>query len=38
MKLVDDTIALEILPRNSISLLNYVDNDIYTYCVDRRMK
>jgi hypothetical protein len=30
-KFVDDTSALEIIPRNSISLLNFADSDIYMY-------
>jgi hypothetical protein len=31
IKFVDDTLALEILPRNSISLLNYVVMDIHEF-------
>ena len=38
IKFVDDTTALEIIPRNSVSLLNFVTNDIYTFSEDHRMK
>ena len=38
IKFVDDTTALEIIPKNSISLLNFAANDIHRFSVDRRMK
>ena len=38
IKFVDDTTALEIIPRNSASLLNFVTNDIYAFSEDHRMK
>ena len=38
IKLVDDTTALEIIPRNSISLLNFAANDIHRFSVDHRMR
>ena len=38
IKFVDDTSALEILPRNSISLLNYVVTDIYEFASSHNMK
>ena len=38
IKFVDDTTALEIIPRNSTSLLNFVTNDIYASSEDHRMK
>lgn len=37
-KFVDDTTALEIIPRNSISLLNYAASDIYNFAMDHNMK
>ena len=33
IKFVDETTALEIIPRNSASLLNFVTNDIYAFSV-----
>ena len=38
IKFVDDTSALEILPRNSISLLNYVVTDIHEFASSHNMK
>ena len=38
IKFVDDTIALEIIPRNSTSLLNFAANTIHRFSVDHRMK
>lgn len=38
IKFVDDTTALEIIPTNSASLLNFVTNDIYAFSEDHRMK
>ena len=38
IKFVDDTTALEIIPRNSASVLNFVANDIYAFSEDHRMK
>ena len=38
IKFVNDTTALEIIPRNSISLLNFAANDIHRFSVDHRMK
>jgi hypothetical protein len=38
IKFVDDTSALEILPRNSISLLNYVVMDIHEFASSHNMK
>ena len=38
IKFVDDTTALEIIPRNSDSLLNFATNDIYAFSEDHRMK
>lgn len=38
IKFVDDTTALEIIPRNSVSLLNFATNDIYAFSEDHRMK
>ena len=38
IKFVDDTSALEILPRNSISLLNYVATDIHEFASSHNMK
>ena len=35
---VDDTTASEILPRNSISLLDFAVRDIHDYCTDHKMK
>ena len=33
-----DTTALEMIPRNSVSLLNFATNDIYAFSEDHRMK
>ena len=38
IKFVDDTTALEILPRNGISLLNVAVNDIHKFSKERHMK
>ncbi len=38
IKFVDDTSALEILPRNLISLLNYVVTDIHEFASSHNMK
>ncbi len=38
IKFVDDSSALEILPRNSISLLNYVVTDIHEFASSHNMK
>ena len=38
IKFVDDTTALEILPRNGISLLNVAVNDIHNFSIDHNMK
>ena len=38
IKFVDDTTALEILPRNGISLLNVAVNDIHKFSVEHNMK
>ena len=38
VKFVDDTTALEILPRNGISLLNLVVNDIQNFSMNHNMK
>ena len=38
IKFVDDTSALEIIPRNSISLLNYTVSDIHNFSVAHNMK
>ena len=38
IKFVDDTTSLEIIPRNSINLLNFAANDIHSFSVDHRMK
>ena len=38
IKFVDDTTALEILPRNGISLLNVAVNDIYKFSIEHNMK
>jgi hypothetical protein len=37
-KFVDDTSALEIIPRNSISLLNFADSDIHVFANEHNMK
>ena len=38
IKFVDDTTALEILPRNGISLLNVTINDIHKFSIEHNMK
>ena len=38
IKFVDDTTALEIIPRNSVSSLNFATNNIYAFSDDHRMK
>ena len=38
IKFVDDTTALEILPRNDISLLNVAVNDIHKFSIEHNMK
>ena len=38
IKFVDDTTALEILPRNGISLLNVAVNDIHKFSIEHNMK
>jgi hypothetical protein len=37
-KFVDDTSALEIIPRNSISLLNFAVSEIHEFSNDHNMK
>ena len=37
-KYVDDTTAFEIIPRNSISMLDVVVREIHDYCIEHRMK
>ena len=37
-KYVDDTAVSEILPRNSISLLDFAVRDIHDYCTEHKMK
>ena len=38
VKFLDDTSAIEILPRNSISLLNSIVSDIYRFSMDHNMQ
>ena len=38
IKFVDDTTALEIIPRNSVSLLNFAANDIFEFSNEHKMK
>ena len=38
VKFVDDTSAIEILPRNSISLLNWIVSDIHKFSMDHNMR
>ena len=38
IKYVDDTSAIEILPRNSISLLNSAVSDIHQFAMDHNMR
>ena len=37
-KYVDDTIAIEIIPRNSISIRDFVVREIHDYCIEHKMK
>ena len=37
-KYVDDTIAFDIIPRNSISILDLVVREIHDYCIEHKMK
>ena len=37
-KYVDDTTVVEILPRNSISLLDFAVRDTHSFCIDRKVK
>ena len=37
-KYVDDTTAIEIIPRNSISMLDLVVREIHDYCIEHKMK
>ena len=37
-KYVDDTTAFEIIPRNSISILDLAVREIYDYCIEHKMK
>ena len=37
-KYVDDTIAFDIIPRNSISTLDLVVREIHDYCIEHNMK
>ena len=37
-KYVDDTTAFEIIPRNSISMLDVVVREIHDYSVEHKMK
>ena len=38
IEFVDDTTALEIIPRSSISLLNVVPSDIHNFTISHNMK
>ena len=38
VKFLDDTSAIEILPRNSISLLNSIVSDIHRFSMDHNMQ
>ena len=38
IKFVDDTTVLEIIPRNSISLLGFAANDIHRFSINHKMK
>ena len=38
IKYIDDTTALEIIPRNSPSLLNVVASDIHNFAIARDMR
>ena len=38
IKFVDDTSALEIIPRNAISLINTAVSDIHDFSIAHRMK
>ena len=37
-KYVDDTTAFEIIPRNSISMLDVVIREIHDYCIEHKMR
>ena len=37
-KYVDDTTLIEIIPRNSISILDLVVREIHDYCIEHKMK
>ena len=37
-KYVDDTTSIEIIPRNSISMLDIVVREIHDYCIEHKMK
>ena len=37
-KYVDDTTAFEVIPRNSISMLDVVVREIHDYCIEHKMK
>ena len=37
-KYVDDTTTLEIIPRNSFSMLDVVVREIHDYCIEHKMK
>ena len=37
-KYVDDTIAIEIIPRNAISILDLVVREIHDYCIEHKIK
>ena len=37
-KYVDDTTTFEIIPRNSISILDLVVREIHDYCIEHKMK
>ena len=37
-KYVDDTIAFDIIPRNSISILDLVVREVHDYCIEHKMK
>ena len=37
-KYVDDSTLIEIIPRNSISILDLVVREIHDYCIEHKMK
>ena len=37
-KYVDDTTTLEIIPRNSFSMLDVVVREIHDYCIEKKTK